>query len=852
MDQDSQTTNWSVLILCTGFGNEMLRSVVRTTVQDLGFDVNVYDAPGYPVDPAIHSHAACVNAIRSHDIVLAFADESEGGEFQVAAAPEAMLKDLRERKIIPHDGSSEPLPTIFQVEVMTARSLHKPTIVFIGNDVKIRVDQTIAFLRENKLEIKPRSASTPDLESLIRGSKWDEIQRHFEVPSGRIESFRQVAFLERVRKETPNFISYYNTGNEEALAKEIRSRLSAVVEVFIKEHVALVNDKIERHRDPLRTESLQDLINLRLIISSPFRVLSGEVSPPLFSNEKDKGEIANALIARRDVLLLGRPGLGKTTASLLTFRDLAEHAGSQVEGFAPLYASWRTLPNLGANNTEKLETLGDFIRLLVGIPRGRPPWPSLLDLPNKEWILVLDGLDESPLDRDYLVSLIKIVTNGATVLVSCREYDYDRYLQTVKHDFNLVIQLLPWEDQHIREYLAGLRVCGKQKAFDFINNYLEKKRLPDFISLPLWLSVLTYLAERMPPGQSVDVRESDDYELLRLCADAVAEDELERQQAIGKSKDDLRILWERSAWELQKAHREGRMVRIPELERLLGVEEETPAGKAVFALLDTLGDRVFGFFHRVFQEYWLAEFLVDQLVSENTDPKQSADYFSYQRSVVTNSFIRLRIRSRENRPMVTARLQEAVTATSGIAERALFAKNQLVYLLGRIDQSEPNRAFLSAVWNSSEESPFVKHSAAFGAIMLGDSAIEDEYYELLRTSDMDDQMNRGYHLYYYRDVDARESEMPVIDTGENDADLTLRQLFRRLARCEVRNLNLRRIEMLTVRRFLETGRNVPDDISDARRIVTKAVADSRAHALSDKYVEGMEKEAEWVLALLPS
>src|SRR5688572_2786790 len=115
MDQDSQTTNWSVLILCTGFGNEMLRSVVRTTVQDLGFDVNVYDAAGYPVDPAIHSHAACVNAIPSHDIVLAFADESEGGEFQVADAPEAMLKKLRERKIIPHAGSTEPLPTIFQV-----------------------------------------------------------------------------------------------------------------------------------------------------------------------------------------------------------------------------------------------------------------------------------------------------------------------------------------------------------------------------------------------------------------------------------------------------------------------------------------------------------------------------------------------------------------------------------------------------------------------------------------------------------------------------------------------------------------------------------------------------------------
>ena len=58
--------------------------------------------------------------------------------------------------------------------------------------------------------------------------------------------------------------------------------------------------------------------------------------------------------------------------------------------------------------------------------------------------------------------------------------------------------------------------------------------------------------------------------------------------------------------------------------------------------------------------------------------------------------------------------------------------------------------------------------------------------------------------------------------------------------------------MLTVRRFLETGRVVPNDISDARPIVMRAVADAKAHALSDKYVEGVEKEAALVLALLSS
>ena len=89
------TREWSVLILCTGNGRELLRDTVRTEVDRLGLRATVYDHPGYPVDPSLHSHAACVAAIQSHDIVLAFLDESEGGVFQVSQTPAEMVDDLR-------------------------------------------------------------------------------------------------------------------------------------------------------------------------------------------------------------------------------------------------------------------------------------------------------------------------------------------------------------------------------------------------------------------------------------------------------------------------------------------------------------------------------------------------------------------------------------------------------------------------------------------------------------------------------------------------------------------------------------------------------------------------------------
>src|SRR5258708_30637598 len=83
--------NWSILILCTGYGNETLRSLVARAVSKLGFEVHVYDSAGYPVDTQVHSHEACVRAIDQHDIVLAFADERQGGTFaRWASSPEGV------------------------------------------------------------------------------------------------------------------------------------------------------------------------------------------------------------------------------------------------------------------------------------------------------------------------------------------------------------------------------------------------------------------------------------------------------------------------------------------------------------------------------------------------------------------------------------------------------------------------------------------------------------------------------------------------------------------------------------------------------------------------------------------
>jgi hypothetical protein len=818
---------------------------VTEEVRELGFDAHVYDDAGYPVDPSVHSHAACVKAVAFHDIILAFADDKQGGEFQMDLIPPNMADELRAKGILPVRSLPGVNPTVFQVEVLTARGLGKPTIVFIPKNVEAQVEQTVKLLREGGLTLRPRAGASVDPVPLIKAGAWTDLARHFDVPSGLINSFNQIAFLERLRKEQPNYVSFYDPRNFPHLAEEIKSRLSGVVFELVREHAKFVDDRIAIKRNPVGTNSLQDLLRQGLILVPPFEILSGVTADgqPLFTTSADpNGLLATELINRRNVLLLGSPGLGKTTASLLTYRNVLVSA-TGVHNCAPLFTSWRDLITIP--NSEDA-----FIRTLLALPRNHEPWPSKLPLPPLHWVLVLDGLDESTQGKESLLSSIAGLCNIATILLSCRQQDFDRGFQRVKHYFHTIVRLLTWEQPHIRRYTNALRAAGKAQAADFIDRQTSDGNQPEFLSLPLWLSMLTFLAERWPAdtGAERKLYVTTDYDLLRECSDAVAEDEIRRHGVVANVAD-LRNIWCLIAWELHRARRENREVRVAEIANLLAVKDAA-LEKAAFAFLETYGEHVRGFFHEVFHEYWLAEYLVDQISNEKVGSQEIAEKFSYQRTVQTNRLIRSRIKLRESISKISASLREAFFKATGLGPPAEFAKNQLVYLLGRIDESTATNNFLGLIWRSSQESQFVKYSAAFAATILGDATIENEYYTLLRTSERDDRINRGYHLYYYGDIDVEEHAVPPFDDGQNPAQVTLRQLFIRLRRKEERHRNLRRIELFTIRRFLETARTVPPEVENVISAVEGVMEEAKSHPFGAEFAAGVQSEGKRVLELI--
>jgi hypothetical protein len=802
----------------------------------------------------VHSHEACVRAIDQHDIVVAFLDAAEGGTFQIGSATPEFVADLRNLDVLPPAGSPLPLPTITQVEVLTARSLGKPVIVFMTEDVNTRVDEDLALLRKGGLKLKRRSSSSPPLTDLLRSGSLVEILEHYEVPVGRIASARHLFFLDRIRKEAPNYITFYDKRRLGDLAGMLRSRLAGLIPVLIRQHAGDAQRRVQRDRGVLTLQSLRDLLESNLILEPPYELVSGSLpgTAPLYDvRGETPQELASAVQQGNNVLLLGDPGHGKSTAALLSFRELAKASRAGVKAQAPLFVKLRDLAF--PDDAEVSWSAETFLRTVLALPSGRSRWPERLPLPQLQWCLFLDGADESRLSGSRLKSLIEGLPPGSRILLTCRSTVFDRLYSSSRKHFDAILRLRRWDKTQVQRYADALRVAGKDRAAALVEQNIDEATLADFVSIPLWLSMLAYLAER--DSGSVRIRQAINtrrgYNLLRICATEVAQDEAERQGLDQGVSPDLQRIWRDVAWRLRKSRGDGRPLKWSTVRQSLGIQASSQFESAVLAVLDAPygGEEVHGFFHEVFFEYWLAEYIVEQLSDTAVSPAQLAELFALHRSHVTNKLIRERIQAQEEASRIAARLREAYYEAGGLGHARHSARNQILYLIARIDTGEATRELLRTSWRT-ESDEFVKYAAAFSAALLGLEDVESEYALHLRDNPSADRLNRGYHLSYYGDTDPlnETAEVPE-DTGASDALQTIIQLFKRLSRSEERHRHLRRIELFTIRRFLETGRAIPMDVQDPVGVIRDVERELQALSPSE-FRDSALQEATRVLQLL--
>src|ERR1700755_2216050 len=150
---------WRVQLVSVGRGTEMSRSVIVEATESAGFTCDVWDSADFVMNPELHTSAASVRAVYEHDVIIALADLNPGSRFAASSVPPEMASELTGLGVLPLTRVGARLPTLFQVEVLTAKALGKPTLVFLSEELKDAVVKTLSWLSEGDPTLMPRTSA---------------------------------------------------------------------------------------------------------------------------------------------------------------------------------------------------------------------------------------------------------------------------------------------------------------------------------------------------------------------------------------------------------------------------------------------------------------------------------------------------------------------------------------------------------------------------------------------------------------------------------------------------------------------------------------------------------------------
>jgi len=134
---------------------------------------------------------------------------------------------------------------------------------------------------------------------------------------------------------------------------------------------------------------------------------------------------------------------------------------------------------------------------------------------------------------------------------------------------------------------------------------------------------------------------------------------------------------------------------------------------------------------------------------------------------------------------------------------AITIRNHSIYYIGRIPIIKESVIKKLTVADRIEENLFVQLSIAFSFIKLGDYDREERFYRKLTSNSDWDKANRGYHLVYWGDWIVDAYEPPYFDDGKIDWEKSFENLLEHIENTQLEYVMLRRVELLTIRRFIE-------------------------------------------------
>ncbi|MDP2857689.1 MAG: NACHT domain-containing protein, partial [Bacillota bacterium] len=618
------------------------------------------------------------------------------------------------------------------------------------------------------------------------------------VPTIYVESWDVIDFINRVQKASKdNWVIRFDGPND--LTERLRGRLAGLTRWVCE---AIVQNQTRSVRATKTTTalalSLGDVID-ECFVEPPYVVDAGAEQSDLSAQMAQIRELEGG------ILLVGEAGSGKTTVLARAFLEHAHLVLGQYSYRLPFYASLR------GRGAEYHFSFHQFVGDLCEECLGKSRYP-LLDLADIQPVLYLDGLDE--LTEDPPTGAFRDLAKAGLLkhpfILAVRTWFADAYLSefSIGDRLSTICRLQPWTPDIAQLYVE--RFCAAKDCddqIDLIKKALASAEMKEIGENPLLLTFILWIISQS--GMTLPMGVTDKLTLYRVTLDMLARRELARVRLDSKLAHTLLIVWQYAAWMIYTSRYGAQDLLLSDLEHAIRqkVSASSDVGEnlCLAGILDITRytKKVLGLLHESVLEYLVAEALAS---SVQTGGDLFPEFLEYVVRPEINRLMRsiwhLLPEERLEEVLQNLQAQYFRDLTEPEGSRSIVRRTHCAYYIGRLPMSQAGP--LLEEMGQAETEISVRLSLAFGRIKLLDMVEEDRLASLLESEDLWDKGNRGYHLVYYRDWNAAGQTPPFIDPGDVRWTRTLQALRRHIASTEPRHIALRRIEFITIRRFIET------------------------------------------------